>query len=618
MTARRLLRRPAAPDGLAGAQDMPGPPALEITARHVQVGDDYAATLAITGYPAEVAAGWLEPLLTYPCRLDVTLHIEPIPAAVAAARLRRQRARLESGRRAGASRGQLDDPGTEAAADDARDLAYRLARGEGHLFRLGLYLTVHAATEDDLHAEVAAVRALAASLLLVTVPATFRSLQGWTTTLPAGTDTLALRRTMDTAALAASFPFTSPDLPRDPAAPNALPGVLYGANTAGPGLVAWDRWAAPNHNSVTLAASGAGKSYLAKLEILRSLYQGTECWVIDPEDEYARLAAAVGGAYVHLGAPDVHLNPFDLPAAGRARPDALTRRALFLHTLVAVLLGAQPPAAEHAALDKAIMAAYQQAGITTDPRTWARPAPLLPALAAALRAARTGPATAVADRLVPFTEGTHAAMFAAPTTTRPEGHLVVFSLRDVPDELRPAATLLALDATWRQVCDPAQRRKRLITVDEAWLLMRDSEGAKFLYRLAKSARKAWAGLAAVTQDAEDVLATDLGRAVIANSATQILLRQAPQAITKITEEFHLSAGERALLLAARRGEGLLAAGPSARVSFQALASPAEHFLCTSDPAEIARLEAGQGAGGAPAWPPAPGNAGPAEEENLLS
>ncbi len=331
------LRRAAGPYG-PGAPDMPGPAAVEVTARHVRTGDDWSATLAVTGYPAEVSAGWLEPLLSYPGRLDVTLHIEPIPVAVAAARLRRQRARLESGRRAGADRGQLDDPDTEAAADDARDLAYRLARGEGKLFRLGLYLTVHAGSEEDLAAETQAVRALAASLLLVTVPATFRSLQGWTTTLPAGTDQLLLRRTMDTAALAASFPFTSPDLPRDPADTGALPGVLYGVNTAGPGLVAWDRWAADNHNSVTLAASGAGKSYLAKLEILRSLYQGTECWVIDPEDEYARLAGATGGAYIHLGAPGVHLNPFDLPAAGRAQPDTLTRRALFIHTVVAVLL----------------------------------------------------------------------------------------------------------------------------------------------------------------------------------------------------------------------------------------------------------------------------------------
>ena len=270
---------------------MPGPPDVEVGARHLRIGDDYTATLAVTGYPAEVAPGWLEPLLSYPGRLDVALHIDPVPPAVAAGRLRRQRARLESGRRAGADRGQLDDPDTEAAADDARDLAYRLARGEGKLFRLGLYLTVHAGSEDELAEEVAAVRAVAGSLLLVTAPATFRSLQGWVTTLPAGTDNLKLTRTMDTAALAAAFPFTSPDLPRDPADPDPLPGILYGANTAGPGLVAWDRWAQDNHNSVTLATSGAGKSYLAKLEVLRNAYQGTECWIIDPEDEYARLAA---------------------------------------------------------------------------------------------------------------------------------------------------------------------------------------------------------------------------------------------------------------------------------------------------------------------------------------
>jgi type IV secretory pathway VirB4 component len=217
-----------------------------------------------------------------------------------------------------------------------------------------------------------------------------------------------------------------------------------------------------------------------------------------------------------------------VPASGRATGLAETgRQLLFIHTVIAVLCGGEPSAAERAALDKAIMTAYQQAGITADPRTWARPAPLLPALATALRAAKTQAATTLADRLIPFTEGSHSGLFSAPTTTRPEGHLVVFSLRDVPDELRPAATLLALDATWRAVSGPARRRRRLITVDEAWQLMRDPEGAKFLFRLAKSARKAWAGLAAVTQDAEDVLSTDLGRAVIANSATQILLRQAP-------------------------------------------------------------------------------------------
>jgi type IV secretory pathway VirB4 component len=616
VTRRRGSRRRPAPAPLPGDGELlPGPPDVRVGARHVQVGGDFAATLAVTGYPAEVGPGWLEPLLAYPGRLDVALHITPVPAAAAADRLRRQRARLESGRRAGADRGQLDDPGTDAAAGDARDLAWRLARGEGQLFRLGLYLTVHAATEEDLAEETAAVRALAASMLMVTAPATFRALQGWVATLPAGTDALALTRTMDTAALAAAFPFTSPDLPRDPADPDPLPGILYGANTAGPGLVAWDRWACDNHNSVTLAASGAGKSYLAKLELLRNAYQGTQCYVIDPEDEYARLATATGGAYLHLGGDSVRLNPLDLPAVTpgtRPAADALTRRALFAHTVVAVLLGGQPGPAEKAALDRAIMAAYHHAGITSDPRTWSRPAPLLADLASALRTDGGGDAALLADRLVPFTEGTHSGLFAGPTTTRPAGHLVVFSLRDVPDELRPVATLLALDAVWRQVSDPAARRRRLVVVDEAWLLMRDPEGARFLFRMAKASRKHWAGLAVVTQDAEDVLASDLGRAVIANAATQVLLRQAPQAISRVAAEYGLSAGEQSLLLSAGRGEGLLACGPSARVSFQALASPAEHLLCTSDPAELAALDA---AGDPGAYGPDPGPAGPGSADD---
>jgi len=612
---RLFTRRQPAP-GRAAAEGTPGPPDVEVAARHVRVGGDFCATLAVTGYPAEVYPGWLEPLLTYPGRLDVALHIEPVPPAVAADRLRRQRARLEAGRRTGMERGSLDDPETEAAAADARDLAYRIARGEGKLFRLGLYLTVHAASQDDLAEEVAAVRALADSLLLTTAPATFRTLQGWVTTLPAGADLLKVRRTMDTAALAAAFPFTSPDLPRDPTSSEALPGILYGANTSGPGLVAWDRWACDNYNSVTLACSGAGKSYLAKLEVLRNLYQGTAAFVIDPEDEYARLAHATGGAYLHLGAQGVRLNPFDLPHhhSGPVRADALARRALFAHTVISVLLGGQPGPAERALLDKAIMAAYHHAGITSDPRTWARPAPLLTDLAAALRGARDPAASLLADRLTPFTEGTHAGLFDAPTTTRPDSHLVVFSLRDVADELRPVATLLALDAVWRQVSDPSQRMRRLVVADEAWLLMREPEGAKWLWRMAKAARKHWAGLAVVTQDAEDVLGSDLGRAVIANAATQILLRQAPQAIELAADAFRLSAGEQALLLAARRGEGLLAAGPSARVSFQVLASPAEHLLCTSDPAELAALET---SGGIPATQDATGDGWLASEEDDL-
>lgn len=602
MTRRMSSARGASTHSTASGGSVPGPDSIQVAPRHVRVGDWWAATLAVTGYPSEVVAGWLEPLAAYPGRLDVSLHIEPVPPSVAAERLRKQRARLESGRRADAGKGRLDDPDAEAAAEDARELAYQIARGEGHLFRAGVYLTVYAATEDELAAEVASVRMLAESLLMQVQPATFRTLQGWITSLPLAADRLKTRHVFDTAALAASFPFASPDLAvSDPASTACPAGVLYGLNAASPGIVCWDRWAQDNHNSVILGRSGGGKSYLAKLDILRSLYQDVQVAVIDPEDEYARLAAAVGGAYVHLGADGVRLNPFDLPAAarGQARPDALMRRALFLHTFLGVLLGEQPGAAQRAALDKAIMAAYQQAGITADPRTWARPAPLLADLAAILGSRHEGAGRELADHLVPFTEGTHSGLFAGPTTTRPDGHLIVWSLRDLPDELKAAGTLLTLDAIWRRVCDPASRRPRTVVVDEAWLLMRQHDGAQFLFRMAKAARKHWAGLVLVTQDAEDVLGSELGRAVVNNSATQILLRQSPQAIDLVAEAFHLSAGEREFLLSARRGEGLLAAGPSDRVAFRTVASDYEDELATTDPQFLASLPGGADTGADP-------------------
>ncbi|GLZ15905.1 hypothetical protein Acsp04_61400 [Actinomadura sp. NBRC 104425] len=586
----RALRRsddfgntPAPEDGAARAF---GPSALRVNARSVELPGEVCASFAIAGYPREVGAGWLEPLLTYPGRLDVSLHIEPIPPLVAAQRLRRQLARLESTSRADANRGRLADFAGEAAADDAAELAATLARGHGRLFRVGLYLTVRAATHADLDDQVQQVRALTASLLLDAQPTTFRALQGWTTTLPLGTDTVNVRRAFDTSALAAAFPFSSPDLqPQLADTP-----VLYGLNAYSSGVVVWDRYACDNYNSVTIARSGAGKSYHTKLEVLRLLYQGVQVAVVDPEDEYRRLAEAVGGTHIGLGAPGVYFNPFDLPATGDE--DTLVRRALFLQTLVAAMLGEPLSPTMRTVLDRAVIATYAAAGITSDMRTWKRRAPLLVDLAAQLDLAAQSGDTEAADlaaQLAPYVTGSYRSLFAGPTTTRATGHLVVFALRDLPEETRPVGLLLALDAIWRQVTDPADRRRRLVVVDEAWTLMRESEGARFLYKLAKSARKYWTGLAVVTQDAADLLSSDLGRAVVANSATQVLLRQAPQVIDEVAEAFDLTDGEKAFLLAANRGEGLLCGTGAGcdRAAFSGIASAREHILATTDPAELA-------------------------------
>lgn len=575
------------------------PASVEVTPRFLRVGDGYAATLVVTGYPAEVGPAWLEPLLSWAGRLDLALHIDPIPAPVAASRLRNQRARFESSRRADVEKGKLADPYVEAAADDAADLAERVARGAAKLFRVGLYLTVHARTEAELLEACAQVKAAAASTLIEVQPATWRHLPGWTTTLPLATDSLQMRRTMDTQALAAAFPLASADLPAPlPGDAATTGGVLYGINLDSQGIVWWDRWAQENYNCVVLARSGAGKSYFVKLDVLRNLYQGVVCAIVDPEDEYLRLADAVGGTIVRLGVTGVKINPLDLPV-GDTRPDVLTRRGLFLHTLISVLLGQLPPPAERAALDRAILAVYREAGITADPATHHRPAPLLRDLAGILQADTDPAAAQLAARLAPWVAGSFSDLFDGPTTTRPDGHLVVWSLRHLPDELRTVGTLLALDSIWRSVDAPGRARlatRRLVVVDEAWLLMRDGEGARFLFKMSKAGRKRNAGLSVITQDVADVLGADLGQAVVSNAATQVLLKQAPQAIDAVADAFGLTVGERRMLLSARVGHGLLISGTN-RTAFESISSQAEHLLATTKPSDLVDLQLDMDDGG---------------------
>jgi hypothetical protein len=256
MKLTALLRVGARAAPSAPPAGLLGPDAIEVGPTSLVAGASVCRTFAVTGYPREVAPGWLEPLASYPGNADIALHIDPIPPPVAAQRLRRQLGRLESTRRLDDDRGRLANPDVEAAAEDAHDLARHIARGEGRLYQVGLYATVRGHTHDEVDVEAERLRALCSSLLLDAHPATFRSLQGWTTTLPLGLDQLGLRRTMDTAALAAAFPFASADLPTP-----TTGGVLLGRNAHTRGLVLWDRWSQPNYNSVILAKSGVGKSY---------------------------------------------------------------------------------------------------------------------------------------------------------------------------------------------------------------------------------------------------------------------------------------------------------------------------------------------------------------------
>jgi type IV secretory pathway VirB4 component len=554
---------PAPPSGMIG------PDSVEVFPRRIRAGDIWCETYAVTGYPREVGPAWLAPLLSYPGSVDVSLHVEPIRNDSAADQVKRQLARFESTRRMDAEKNKLPDPQLETAVEDAGEFMASLARGEGRLFKVGLYFTVRADSSEALDAEVLKVRSLCSSLLMDTRPVTFRAMQGWLTTLPFATDSILMRRSFDTKALAACFPFANAEI-------ESSGGILYGLNKATGGLVLVDRFSLPNYNQVILSSSGAGKSYFAKTQIIRNLIEGYEVLVIDPENEYLRLAEALGGKVIRL--PDgARLNPLDLSAAGT--PGAVMEQALFIHTLVSTLIG-EMNSQDKAALDRAILGAYSGAGISEDPKSHGRPAPLMSDVVGLLETDNTN----LALRLEPFVKGSYSRLFNGPTTIRPQGHLVVFSLKNLSPELKGAGTLLALEAIWQRL-SRGEPEPRVVVVDEAWWIVENAAGARFLQKLAKAGRKRWCGLTVISQNVEDVLSTDLGQAIVTNSAHQVLLQQSPQAIEAIGRAFNLSEGERSLLVTCEQGEGLLCLG-SQRAVLQFKSSDWEHPLCTSNPAEL--------------------------------
>ena len=347
--------------------------------------------------------------------------------------------------------------------------------------------------------------------------------------------------------------------------------------------------------------AGAGKSYFVKLMALRSLLAGVDFLIVDPEDEYRAVCTAADGQYVRLAAASgQHLNPFDVPPAGTPADsvDPLAEQVAALLGLLEVML-AEPGRAlqtnERAILDRALYATYAAAGITPDPHTHARPAPLLRDLHAVLRAMPGELTAGLATRLERYVTGSLAAgLFAGPTNLALDRQLIVFNTQRLEEELRPLATHLIAGFVWHRV--RRERRPRLLVIDEAWSLLRYPEGGAFISSMARRARKYYLGLVTITQDAADFLRSDHGRAVLVNAAMKLLLRQEPATMDVVADAFQLSDDERQSLLGAGKGEGLLIAR-GARLALSIEASPAEHRLATTAPRELAERAAAEPADG---------------------
>ena len=565
--------------GTRSAIDAIAPDAIMEERAHVAVDGRLSRVVALTEYPRHVVPNWLGRLIDADEPLDLSLHLDPLDSADVIRGLTHRLVELQSSRMLDARGGRIANAEREIAYEDVERLRDALERGDERVFSTSLYLRLHGVTAAALDDSTARVAGTLGGMMAETRAALYEMLPGLLSCLPAGQDFLGRRRNLDTSSVATMLPFTSSHLAVER-------GLLYGENVHNHSLVVFDPFGPDqeNANKVVFAKSGAGKSYACKVEALRALLLGIEFIVIDPEEEYARLCEAVGGQMMRLsGSSPHHINPFDLPSAAGGERDVLAERVLVLQGLLSLML-ADPGAAlsqqERGALDAAIYEIYRNAGITAEPSTHGRPAPVLGDLLAVLRA--SGERFGLADRLQRYVDGSLGRVFAQRTSAELDRPFVVFNVRDLEEELRPLATYLIADYVWREV--RRRPRPRVLLIDEAWSLMRYPEGARFIAQMARQARKRWLGLTTVTQDVEDFLGSPEGHTVLANSSVQLLMRQDSSTIATVADTFRLSREEQEFLLACNRGEGLFLARGN-HIALRVEASPLEHALATTNPAE---------------------------------
>lgn len=561
-------------------KDIIAPSALEILPKSLNLGSTVARSFFVISYPRYLTDNWLSPLINLDKVFDIAIHVVPLNTGEVMKSFQRKVAEVESQILEREEQGKVRDPELDVAYEDLEDLRDGLTQAQEKMFEVSMYITMYSESEQELDKAENEIRNILESKLVYIKPTIFQQETGFTSTIPLGQDSLMIKNKLNTSPLSSFFPFVSFDLSSDR-------GILYGLNRHNGSLILFDRFSLENYNSIVFAKSGSGKSYFTKLEILRTLMFDTEVIIIDPEREYEFLAESVGGRYFNISlVSDHHINPFDLPhpTEDESPSEVLRSNIVTLVGLFRVMLGGLTPE-EDAIIDQAITETYALKDINGDTDFTQLEPPLLSDFELVLQG--IAGSESLLARLQKYTKGTWSGFINEPTNIDINKKLICFSIRDMEEELKPVAMYIITHHIWNAV--RKNLKKRLLVVDEAWIMMKNDDTASFLFSLAKRGRKYFLGLATITQDVGDFLRSPYGLPIITNSSIQILLKQSPSSIDVVQKTFNLTNEEKFLLLESGVGEGIFFAGLK-HVAIKVVASYTEDQIITSDPAQLLKIK----------------------------
>ncbi len=545
----------------------------------IKIGDKLIRTIAVKGYPRLVEEGFLDKIVTLNGDFDLAIHIEPYPIETMMVSLNKELQKQRGDLWAMEQKGVIN-PSLEIKYKDTRAVLEQLQKGNEKLFNVSLYITCKGRNIEELNLLSKKIESELNALMLIPHIPKHEMHKALKSTIPLGVNELGIRRNITTKPLSAFFPFTSQFLQVDET------GVLLGVNKNFIPLIK-DIFKLYNANGVVLASSGGGKSYFTKLMISRLLLNGTKVIVIDPQSEYTGLSKKFKGETITISrTSDTIINPLDLMGHD------YDEKKLTLLDLFPVMIG-QTSEIQKAVLDRALTSVYEAKGITNDKKTWKREPPILGDLLKQLVTMSKNSTQieketyrSLISRIEMYVTGVFS-FLNRQTNLNFENRFVCFNIGDMPNQVKPTIMFLVLDYVYMKMKKDIERK--ILVIDEAWSLLERAEDEGYVFKIVKTCRKFNLGLLLITQDVDDLLRNNAGKALLNNSEYTLLLRQKSSIIDQVEKTFRLSQKEKEKLLTASSGEGIIIIS-NEHSEIKVIASKAEHEIITTNADERLKKE----------------------------
>lgn len=547
------------------SKDVIGPSALTFERDYMIIGTTYARAMMVSNLPSFLRGDILTELSNMPFNMLTSVHYRALPQSKAITLLKNKlvdvNANVVTLQKKASRNGYSVDvisPEIKQASQEVESLMGDLTQDNQKLFYTTITAVIFAKTKEELDENTKLFQATAERFVCQAMILATQQEAGLTTALPLGRNKLKVERLLNSRAAAIFLPFGVKELWQDD-------GMYYGLNGVSKQMILYNRSSAINGNGCIFGVPGSGKSFSAKREIVNVLlHTDDDVFVIDPENEYAGLAKLFYGSSIRIApGSDVHINPMDMGLDYSAEgDDPITMKADFIASICEAATGSRYPLTpiQKSVIDRCVKNVYREYIRTLRAEGKSEDAKIVPTLRDFYEEVKLQPepeAHNLALALEKFVEGTQNS-FAFRTNVNVNNRFTIYNIKDIGTGMKSIGLQVCLDNIWNKMIANYKKGKRTwLYCDEFHLLTQTEISAKYTQQIWRRARK-WNGIpTGITQQVEDMMKTEEGRAIIGNSEFVMMLSMNAYGRAQMQQMYNLTDAEMEYITSSGSGHGLI-------------------------------------------------------------